>query len=166
VEALEDGWRAGERVGEALVRRGLVSEDTVARELELQLEARLAAVFRFREGEVLFVEGARSGEEPVRVAPRAIIARALLSAVRSDELAELLVGVERTGALGATERRSEVLEGLELSPELAGVISKVGERTSFEELAGAASGPSAVERPLIHRAVFLGMCSGALRWVP
>jgi len=165
IDAMEEGWRAGQRVGEALVRRGLVSEAAVERELEAQLEARLAALFRFREGEVLFVEGARSGEEPVRAAPRAILGRALMAAVGSDELEALLSPLEAAGALAETDRMGEVLRDSELSPEIALVLSKVGARTSFGELVRMAAAALGVERSQVHRAIFLGLASGAVRWV-
>jgi serine/threonine protein kinase len=164
-DALEEGWRAGRRVGEALVRRGLVSEAAVERELGAQLEARLEALFQFREGEVLFVEGARSGEAPVRVAPRAILSRALLAAVGTDELESLLAPLGAAGALSGTERAGEVLRDSDLSPELALVISKVGARSTLGELSHLVTIELGLPRSLLLRAIFLGMASGALRWV-
>jgi len=156
--ALEAGWRSGQRVGEALVHAGLTTRGAVQRATRAQLAARLTSLLRFRDGEVMFVDGAFSGEEPVVVPARELVTEALLDAIEDDEAAQLLAPVLSAGALEPTVRFREIHAQLGSSPEVA-LLGCVTAETALRDLVDAA--PSAA---LAHRAVLLGLASRALGW--
>lgn len=156
---LEEGWRRGQRVGEALLRSGLVSSHDLETALRAQLEGRLRSLLGFREGEVAFADGVSAGESAVEVDdPVALSTRALRAAVTDQELELLLSPLLRQGALEATASMTRLLALLALPEALRAVLVAAKSRVSMAELSLAFGGEPA------RIAVLVGLASGALVW--
>ncbi|MBK7579526.1 MAG: serine/threonine protein kinase [Myxococcales bacterium] len=164
-EAVEHAWRRGRMLGEVLIERGLATEDRVAAALREQTWSRLVALFRFRVGELAFVDGARHGDAVLALPPRlAFVASALLSAYRPDEVASVLETVERVGGVSAAPHAEAIQKGLELpAPEAEALyLARRGRALRGLMQEGVRSG--AFDVHAARRAVLVGLASGALRW--
>jgi eukaryotic-like serine/threonine-protein kinase len=168
---LEQGHRAGMPLGQALLAAGLIHQAQLQAALVEQRARRLTALLAFREGDLCFVEGANSGEEPpaLPAAPTAFVAHAVRAAYPIEELSELLAGFQPSEyADGQASPALDCRPILHLQRGLLGLSPE--EAHAFDR---AASGvlPSAIlkqarsQGPLAEaaalRALFLGLSSGA-----
>ncbi|HWZ88648.1 MAG TPA: protein kinase, partial [Polyangiaceae bacterium] len=93
---LEAGHRAGTPLGEALIGANLLSQEQLLRYLGEQRARRLAALLAFREGDLCFVDGAKSGDEALALpsSATAFVADAVRSSYPVEELRALLAGFD------------------------------------------------------------------------
>ena len=166
---VENGHRAGVPLGRALCEAGWLSPEQLGRSLIEQRARRLTALLAFQDGDLCFVEGARSGEDalPAAGSATAFVATAVRAAYPVQELARLLSGFYPTGEF-------EAGEALVCRPILYLQRSLLGLSTDEAHAFNrAASGvlPSAILRqakshgPNVEaaalRALFLGLSCGA-----
>ncbi|HYQ18120.1 MAG TPA: DUF4388 domain-containing protein, partial [Polyangiaceae bacterium] len=117
---LESGYRSGCPLGESLVRANLITQEELLEQLKQQRISRLTALGRAHNGELFFVEGARSGEAMLGVAAEPLVE--LLDALRPAhsvaELAGFLSGLERA-KLSPSAGCAELRDALRLAHDEA-----------------------------------------------
>jgi hypothetical protein len=164
--ALERGFRTGKPLGEALIDEGLLTRSALESELLLQCGSRLGTLLGFADGELLFVEGERSGEaEAPRVcAPLPVLAELVLQNYTKDEARALLRGIEHAylvrtpsadrsiAALDLKGEEAEVLERLLPTEELPGLVRRLHDEVQLDEGS-------------VLRAVFVALSSGVLECI-
>ena len=169
--ALEAGHRAGLPLGQALLEAGLLSEDQLLAGLVEQRARRLAALLAFREGDLCFVDGARSGDEAVALptSATAFVASAVRASYPIAELRELLTALQPDQyGEGQGAPAFDCRPILHLQRGLLGLTAD--EAQAFDRAASGVS-PSAIlkraktQGPLAEaaalRALFLGLSCGA-----
>jgi hypothetical protein len=161
--ALESGWRAGRRIGEALLAAGVLDSAGLLAALSQQRAARLSALCRMRAGELLFVDDERSGEEPIHplgVGP-SLITRAVLEGYTNEEIRALSTGMFKTrlhSAPDAAERRA----ALGLPPQEAYALARAGQGESIEAVIRKLGGEGTADERAILRSVLIGLSAGVL----
>jgi serine/threonine-protein kinase len=157
--------RFGGRIGDALVGLGVLRPIELFRAIHEQTQERYVAIFRWVEGEIGFVEGARSQEEtfPLGVDPFDLIARGVRTGYASGELRGLLakIGDALVESVASPPVR---LESFRLTEREAGVLRATAARPiPLARLIAerCVHGEADVEEVL--RAVFLGLSCGLLR---
>ncbi len=161
--ALERAHRSGRRLGETLVADGVLRPSSLLASIAAQRRKRIAALCRWRSGELYFVDGVVSGEE-LSTAPRAplpLIVQALLDAWPTDEIAHVLAPLrDQSLARGAQAGRIRAVLGL--PPEASRVLSLADSGASPAALVSALGRSGAASRASVLGALFVGLCSGAL----
>jgi hypothetical protein len=161
--ALEHGWRRGLRSGDALVDAGLVRPAALHRALVDQRRARLVALLRLRAGEVAWIEGGECGEEPVPTgAPLKLIAASVLDAYSDDDVARVLEQVALGGLLQSADGGAEISRDLALGAAETEALSRARQGRSLSTLIHEGARVAGFSREAAYRAVFIGLCGGAL----
>jgi serine/threonine protein kinase len=164
--ALESGFRKGQRLGEALIERGTLTPAALAAELSLQCCSRLGTLLGFADGELLFVDGERSGEdEAVRVrAPLSVLAELVLRSYSRDEARALLRGTEQS-YLVRTPNADRSIRALDLKGEEAEALERLQPTEELPSLLWRLHTEAALDEGSVLRAVFLALSSGILECV-
>lgn len=162
--ALEDGHRSGRRLGEVLVAEGILRPSSLLAALAEQRQRRVVALCRMRAGEIYFVDGATSGEDlatPPR-GPVALLARALLVAYSTDEIARLLAPL-RDAPLERSHDARRIAQLLDLRPEAARALDLAQGGISAAALVQGPAQSGNIGRANMLGALFLGLYSGAIK---
>lgn len=166
---LERGHRCGHRLGEALIAAGAIRPSELLRAVASQQHARLVALCRLSRGELSFVDGASPTEPAVNAsaAPLKLIASAVLEAYQDAEIARLL-NTTRSHELTCSNRTARLDVLLDLRAAEAQVLRSIRSGETLDSLVArlAQQGPP---EPTVLRAVFIGLCAGALdndAWPP
>jgi serine/threonine-protein kinase len=151
------------RVGEALVSFGAIGAAQLVRELAKQLEDRLIDLGRWRSGELRFFPDVTLDENKqvrARESTLALMARLVREAFPPGDIAGLLRPVTKE-ALATSPTYDQFASQLELTPGEAAVLNLAEDSSTVREAVSRASeGGIAMAEAL--RAVFIGLCSGAL----
>jgi hypothetical protein len=168
---LEAGHRAGTPLGEALLNANLLSQEQLLRCLSEQRARRLAALLAFREGDLCFVDGAKSGDEALALpsSATAFVADAVRSSYPVEELKALLAGFDPAQYFGGNGSPAlECRPILHLQRSLLGLTEE--EAHAFDRAASGVSPSAILKRAKRHgpdaesaalRAFFLGLSCGA-----
>lgn len=163
--AVERAWRSGEPLGRVLVARGICSAERVDAALREQLWSRLVSLFRFRVGELAFVQGVTHGESSLLFsAPFAFLSSALLAAYAPEEVASLVEVVERSGVVRAAEPPRDRVLGLAPEEQAALALAKRGTPLRVLMQEGVRTGR--FDPRAARRAVLVGLTAGVLTWKP
>jgi len=151
------------RVGEALVSFGAIGAAQLVRELAKQLEDRLIDLGRWRSGELRFFPDVTLEENKqvrARESTLSLMARLVREAFPPGDIAGLLRPVTKE-ALATSPTYDQFASQLELTPGEAAVLNLAEDSSTVREAVSRASeGGIAMAEAL--RAVFIGLCSGAL----
>jgi hypothetical protein len=168
---LETGHRAGMPLGQALLEAGLINQVHLQAALVEQRARRLTALLAFREGDLCFVEGASSGEEALAMpaAPTAFLAHAVRAAYPSEELSQLLSGLqpsEHSDGRGSPALECRPIMHLQrgllgLSPDEAHAFDRAASGVLPSAILKQARSQGAFVEAAALRALFLGLSSGA-----
>jgi len=161
-QALETGHRQGKSLGQSLLDEGLVDPSDLLACVAQQRARRVAALLRFREGDLCFVDGVASGEESLALPPSAtaFMALAVRAAYTHEELLALLSGLPNEPL--ACRPILHLQRGtLGLTPEEAHTFDRVAAGVPPSLLLAQAKkqGPEAEKNALT--ALFLGLSCGA-----
>lgn len=161
--AIELGWRRGKRLGETLIECGLLRPSELVRAMGEQRRARLRSLLRMTSGELVFVDGASCGDEPISPpgAPLALAANVVLEAYPDAELSRLL-DVVRVAPLERGSRGERVQQALSLPPPEREALARAGRGHSLAELVGNEGRYGLPDARAIERAVFVGLSAGVL----
>ncbi len=162
-EAFEAGWRKGRRIGEALVGLGVVRPAVLSKMIVEQRRSRLVELFKWRSGELSFIDGMPLDEEPVPVGSRLrLLTQALLEAYTDAELAHLLFDLESYGLVEGTPDSANVQEALELEAPENEALARARQGRSLRTLVYEGDRLELFDPSAARRAVFIGLSSGAL----
>ncbi|MEB2312185.1 MAG: serine/threonine-protein kinase [Sorangiineae bacterium] len=160
--AIERTGRGGRRLGEALVADGALRPSALLAALAAQRRTRLAHLCQWRSGELAFIDGVSSREAPATAAYGALpLLRQIVLEAHSPERRAELLAPWRWARLRRSAGAAHIVESLQPTAELAAALARADGR-SLDELADGEPGASAADAELAARAVFLGLCSGAL----
>jgi serine/threonine-protein kinase len=146
----------GGRLGEALVGLGVLRPIELFRAIHEQVQDRFVEVLGWREGEMVFVRGARSHEEtfPLGVDTVELIARGVHERYASPELDKMFLGLE-DAMLEPVPHPAVRLETLRLPEREGYMLRSITMPTTLGELAE--SRPRGIELADVQRAVLIGI---------
>jgi eukaryotic-like serine/threonine-protein kinase len=162
--------RYGGRLGDALVGLGVLRPMELVRAVVDQVRARFLELVRWKQGEVIYIAGARSHEETLPEAFPAfeLIARGILEGYGREDLAALLTPIE-DDLIVPVARPPVSITTLRLpDPETAVFDRITGDRT-LQEVVLESIGRGIADRYEALRAVFIGLSIRVLvarRWPP
>ncbi len=157
-ELLEHGFRRGLRLGEALVDAGVLGPEALARTLFAQRVRRLAGLFGWLRGDLVFVEGANAGDEEAELASARLVTSALRAAYGDADVAEMFspFAAHRVEALPALEHRVAELGLDSVETEALRKLSSGGPIGALvAQISPANPGPG-------WRTLFIGLSAGLL----
>lgn len=161
---LENGLLNGVPLGRGLVAAGITGEAELERAARVQCLRRLSRTLTLAEGDLFFVEGARSGEldRPVDPAGKLMILAEALRAAVTEEQAR--AALERLGNETLVPGRdADVLcAGLGLKPAEVRIIRDASTGRSVSELLKSTATLTADERALAVKGAYLALLAGAL----
>jgi hypothetical protein len=155
-ELLEEAFRHGQRIGEALLAQGRVEPAALEAALDAQRTSRLASLLRLSRGDLAFIEGMSDGDDSVGRDSAALLARAMRAAYLESEIAPLLLPLRqrrlrkapafhsRLGPLGLDPEEQRALEGY----SRGGVVAELVAACSHQRQA--------------HGVLFIGLSAGLL----
>lgn len=161
--ALERGWRRGRRLGEALIDEGYIRPSDLLRAVADQRRARLVTLCRWDAGELVFVDGAITGDDTLSPpgAPLGLVAGAVLEAYAAPELSRLLDAV-RLVPLERAPNASRIESALSIPPPEAAALARLGQGHSLAEVLSLEGQYGLPDARSIERAAFVGLSAGVL----
>ncbi len=158
--------RFGGRLGDALVGLGVLRPIELFRAIHEQTQERFIEMFRWKQGELMFVRGARSHEEtfPLGVDPYELIARGVRDGYSGPELEALLSPyVER--AIEPVVLPPMRVESFRLTEKESKALRKIDGKATLTKLIA----DGAADSEEVSRAVFLGLSCELIKvagWPP
>jgi serine/threonine-protein kinase len=161
--ALTIAPRFGGRLGDALVRLGVLRPMELVRAVVDQMKRRFIEVVGWKRGQLSFVSEMRCQDEetvPQAFNPFELIARGIVEGYSHEDLSRLLAPLEQA-VLVPPARAPVSVAWLKLdAPELSVLSSVTTEQTLLDVRADAAA--RGIEGDHVLRAIFIGLSSGVL----
>jgi hypothetical protein len=160
---LEQGWRRGQRLGEAMVQERLIHPNHVVAAVVEQRRDRLVSLMRWATGNAFFVDGLESGEsDPCpSVSALPLLTEAVLRAFGLADLTRLLAGVRDAYlARSPVADRLTLALGLPLAPARA--LSRAHFAPSLDMLVQVLAHERVADPLETMQGVFIGLAVGAL----
>jgi serine/threonine-protein kinase len=153
--------RFGGRIGDALVGLGVLRPIELFRAIHEQTQDRYISIFRWRAGEIGFVEGARSQEEtfPLGVDPFDLVARGIRQGYAAGELQRLFAVIGDT-PIELVASPPVRLESFRLTDHETTVLRSVVRPVPLARLVAERCVRGDVDVEDVLRAVFLGLSCG------